>query len=225
MWSSKHTHHHLDHYQYSLHNNQPLALAKCGLFIISANTSIHLNLGLIFSSVYSSVHQYLFSFQVTIQWFVLTLNGLKFVTSWPEKMRTGEIIWWCVVQCVTLMTTFPAGLWNTSLKRIKIDRMVKYNHVFWTEDRWMSKDFIEMYVLSSWWCSMSCTKSLVKIVCFIQYVGSWINNPILILSFLSDFNHPWPQSLHTPHISLGTLCQYRITPWVNKVLETFWYME
>lgn len=26
----------------------------------------------------------------------------------------------------------------------------KYNHDFWNEDCWMSKDFIEMSVLSSW---------------------------------------------------------------------------
>lgn len=38
---------------------------------------------------------------------------------------------------------------------------------------------------------MSCKKKkrLVKGLCFIQYVCSLINNPILILCFLSDFNH------------------------------------
>ncbi len=53
MWVwLKHTHHLMDHSQYSLHNNQPLsALAKCGLFVISANTSIHLNLGLSLVSI------------------------------------------------------------------------------------------------------------------------------------------------------------------------------
>lgn len=93
--SLTHTHHLLDHYQCSLHNNQPLsALAKCSLFIISAITSIHLNLGLIVSSVDSSVHRYLFSFQVTIQWFLLTLNGLKSVTSWPEMTWRRYMMWY-----------------------------------------------------------------------------------------------------------------------------------
>lgn len=54
---------------------------------------------------------------------------------------------------------------------------------FRRKDRWMSKDFIEtFYCHDKAVCPVQ--KSLVKVVCFILYVCSWINSPILIPCFL-----------------------------------------
>lgn len=99
MWVwLKHTHHLMDHSQYSLHNNQPLsALAKCGLFVISANTSIHLNLGLSLVSIQVFTNTSSLSKWQSNGFYWLWMVSSP-VTSWPEKMWIGVKVWWCVVQ-------------------------------------------------------------------------------------------------------------------------------